>query len=185
MTSPHFSVEFDERRDRLTSVFRWFMAIPHLLVISAWGSLVQTLAFIQWWIILFTGKRNSGIWNMQNSWLAYASRGYGYTYMLFDKWPAFGDKPDGEPTTYEFLVDQQVDRVSNFFRIFMLIPAVIVYLALSIVSVFALLISWFSILITGKQPRGCFEFVLKTLRYWISLNAFGLLMTDSYPNSNP
>lgn len=120
---------------------------------------------------------------MQNSWLAYASRGYGYTYLLFDKWPAFGDKPDGEPTTFEFLYDQDAERLSSFFRLIMLIPALLIYFAMGIASAFALAISWFAILITGKQPRGLFDFILKTHRYWISLYAFGLLMTDSFPNS--
>ena len=184
-TSPHFSIEFSERRERLSNCFRLFLAIPHLIVLSAWGSLVQTLAFIQWWIILFTGKRNQSIWNMQNSWLAYGSRVYAYAYMLFDKWPAFGEKPDGEPTTYEFVYEPNTERLSNVFRLIMLIPALFIYFALSIVTGFVLLYSWFTIVIAGKQSRGSFNFILKTHRYWIATYAYGLLMTDSYPNSNP
>lgn len=181
--SPHFSIEFSERRERLTNFFRFFLAIPHLLVLNAWGSLLQVLAFIQWWIILFTGKRNQRIWNMQNYWLAYASRAYAYTYMLFDKWPYFGEKPEGEPTTYEFIYEQNAGRSSNFFRLIMLIPALFIYFALSIVTAFVLLFSWFTIVIAGKQSQSSFSFILKTHRYWISVNAYGLLMTDSYPNS--
>lgn len=185
MTSPHFSVEYSESRERLTNFFRFILAIPHLLVLNAWGSLVQVLAFIQWWLILFTGMRNQGIWNLQNSYLGYASRAYAYTGLLFDKWPAIGEKPGGEPTTYEFIYEQKAVRLSNFFRPIMLIPALFIYFALLIVTAFALLFSWFTIVIAGKQPQGFFNFILKTQRYWITLNAYGLLMTDSYPNSKP
>lgn len=185
MTSPHFSIDFSERRERLSNCFRLFLAIPHLIVLNAWGSLVQTLAFIQWWIILFTGKRNQSIWSMQNSYLAYASRAYAYLIMLFDKWPAFGEQPDGEPTTYEFIYEQNTERLSNVFRLIMLIPALFIYFALAIVTAFIILFSWFTIVITGKQRQGSFNFILKTHRYWITFNAYALLMTDSYPNSNP
>lgn len=185
MTSPHFSIAFSEQRERLSNCFRIFLAIPHIIVMSAWGSLAQTLAFVQWWIVLFTGKRNQSIWNLQNSYLAYGSRVYPYLYMLFDKWPAFGEKPDGEPTTYEFIYDPNAKRGSNFFRLIMMIPAVVIYIALSIATMFVILYSWFTIVITGKQHQGSFNFILKTHRYWIAVNAYGLLMTDSYPNSNP
>lgn len=181
--SPHFSIKFSERRERLTNFFRLFLAIPHLLVLNAGGSLLQVLAFLQWWIILFTGKRNQAIWKMQNYWLAYASRALAYTFMLFDKWPNFGEKLDDEPTTYEFLYEQNAGRLTNFFRLIMLIPALFIYLALSIVTVFVILFSWFTIVITGKQSQSFFSLILKTHRYWISGNAYLLLMTDSYPNS--
>lgn len=39
MTSPHFSIEFSERRERLSNYSRFFLAIPHLLVLNAWGAL--------------------------------------------------------------------------------------------------------------------------------------------------
>ncbi|MFA5774776.1 MAG: DUF4389 domain-containing protein [Ilumatobacteraceae bacterium] len=183
MNSPNVSIQYGESRNRATSAFRIFLAIPHFLVLGAWGSLAQTLGFLQWWFILFTGKRNSGLWNMQNSWLGYELRAYGYICLLFDKWPAFGDLPQGEPTSYDFLYDQKADRTSSFFRLIMLVPALIVFLVLFIASVFVLLASWFAILFTGKQPRGCFDFILKTLRYWLSLEAYGLLMTDAYPKT--
>lgn len=185
MNSPHFSVTFSERRERLSTLFRCFLAIPHLIVLSAWSSLVQILAFIQWWIILFSGKRNEDIWKMQNSWLAYGSRVYAYFYLLFDKWPAFGENPDGEPTSYEFIYEQNANRSSNAFRLIMLIPACIIYLGLSIAAMFFYVLSWLTIVFGGKQARGFFDFILKAHRYWITLYAYGLLMTDTYPNSKP
>jgi hypothetical protein len=67
----------------------------------------------------------------------------------------------------------------------MLIPALIIYIGLAIASVFLVLLSWFTIVFSGKQPRGFFDFILKALRYWIATNAYGLLMTDTYPSSKP
>ncbi|MBA3286984.1 MAG: DUF4389 domain-containing protein [Acidimicrobiia bacterium] len=46
---------------------------------SLWGQLAELLAVIQWFIVLFTGQRNDGIWNMQRAYLDYAARVQGYT----------------------------------------------------------------------------------------------------------
>ena len=43
------------------------------------------------------------------------------------------------------------------------------------------IISWFAIVITGKQPRGMWDFLLKAQRYTLQLQSYGLLMTDTYP----
>ena len=43
--------------------------------------------------MLFTGSRNEGIWNMQQSWIGYYGRVLGYTNILFDEYPAFGTEP--------------------------------------------------------------------------------------------
>ena len=58
-----------------------------------WGYLAEILAVVQWFIVLFTGKRNQGLWDLQWAWLGYDSRVYGYVYLLFDPYPAFGTDP--------------------------------------------------------------------------------------------
>ena len=45
-------------RNRLTNAFRLILAIPHLIVSAVWGYFAEILAFVQWFIIVFTGKRN-------------------------------------------------------------------------------------------------------------------------------
>ena len=44
-----------------------------------------------------------------------------------------------------------------------------------------MLISWFAIVITGKHPRGLFDFSLRALRFILRVNSYVLLMTDTYP----
>ena len=43
------------------------------------------------------------------------------------------------------------------------------------------MISWFAIVITGKQSRGMWDFILKVARFTLQLESYGLLMTDTYP----
>jgi hypothetical protein len=47
---------------------------------------------------------------------------------------------------------------------------------------FAIVIAWFAILITGRYPRGLFNYVVGVFRWSIRVSAYMyLLATDQYP----
>ena len=181
MTQALFTIEYSEQRSRVSNLFRMILIIPHMIIVQAWQYLVQVVTLFQWVIVLFTGKRNQGIWNLQNAWLGYASRVWGYYSVMFDKWPNIGAEPNGEPTTYSFQYEKSASRLSNFFRMLLVIPALILAMLVLIVGVLATIVSWFAILITGKHPKGLFDALLKVHRFMVELNAYVMLMTDDYP----
>ena len=176
-----YDVAYPETRNRLTVAFRIIWAIPHLIVSQIWGYLAQVLSVVQWFIILFTGKRNEGIWNLQESWLGYYSRVLGYVDLLFDEYPAFGTEPGPAPVQSAISYEEPANRLTNGLRFFWIIPAAIVAAIMGLVAAVVLLVSWFAIVITGKQSRGWWDFILKVLRYTLQVQAYGLLMTDTYP----
>jgi hypothetical protein len=48
--------------------------------------------------------------------------------------------------------------------------------------VFAVIISWFAILFTGKYPRSLFDYVVGVSRWALRVSAYAfLLVTDQYP----
>ena len=176
-----YDVEYPERRNRLTVAFRIILAIPHLIISQVWGYLAQVLGVIQWVIILFTGKRNEAMWNLQKGWLSYYSRVIGYVDLLFDEYPAFASDAGPAPVRSAISFEESADRLSSALRLIWLIPAVIIGAVLSFGAAVLLVISWFSIIITGKQSRGMWDFILKVARFTFQLESYGLLMTDTYP----
>ena len=182
MAAVTYEVPYTEERNRLTTAFRIILAIPHLIVVQVWGYLMEILAVIEWFIILFTGKRNEGIWNLQWAWLGYYSRVYGYVDLLYDQYPAFGTDPGTVPARTEFRYDEPADRLTNGLRFIWAIPAIVVAAVLGIASVFVLIAAWFVILFTGKQPGGMFGFILRVFRYILQTYSYVLLMTDTYPS---
>ena len=174
-------VTYQESRNRLTVAFRAILAIPHMVVSTVWGYFAQILAVVQWFIILFTGKRNEGIWNLQQAYLAYYARVMGYISLLFDEYPGFGTDPGNVPARSAISFEEPADRLSNALRFLWIIPAAIIYIFVAIASVVVLLISWFAIVITGQHPRWMWDFLLKSLRMSLQLQAYSLLMTDDYP----
>ncbi len=181
MSAFTYDVGFEESRNRLTVAFRFILAIPHLIVADVWGYLAQILAVVQWFIILFTGKRNEGIWNMQQSWLGYYSRVIGYVYFLFDEYPAFGTDPGTPPVRHAISYQESADRLSNALRLIWIIPALIIGFFVAIAAAVVIVITWFVIVITGKDSRGMWDFVLKFTRFLLQVQSYGLLMTDTYP----
>jgi Domain of unknown function (DUF4389) len=177
-----YDVVYTEARNRLTTAFRIILAIPHIIVAQVWAYLAEILAVIQWFIVLFTGKRNQGMWDLQWAWLGYYSRAYGYIDLLYDPYPAFGTDPGPVPATTSFRYEEPADRLTNGLRFIWAIPAIVIAAVLGIAMFFVILASWFVILFTGKHPRGMFDFILKVFRYVLQTYSYVLLMTDTYPS---
>ena len=177
-----FDVEYVETRDRVTTAFRIILAIPHLVIRQVWQYLANILSVIQWFAIVFTGKRNRGMWDMQQSWMGYNARVSAYTGLLSDAYPAFGTTPTpAEHVRYDLTYSEEANRLTSGLRIFWIIPALIIALFIGIAAFAVGVVSWFAILFTGKHPRGMFDFMLRASRFFVRLTAYGLLMTDAYP----
>ncbi len=183
MTRPTLDLTNSPQRKRLTVAFRAILAIPHAIALNIWDNLIQIVAVIQWFIILFTGKRNKGIWTLQNSWLSYAARVESYEALLYDKWPSFGEPTADDVIRYSFEYKAETNRASNFFRIVLVIPAFFVYIFLVLCGLCVGVVSWFAILFTGRHPQCMFNFLLKVTRFSMAIRAYVALMTDEYPTT--
>lgn len=181
MSALTYDISYDETRSRLTNAFRIILAIPHLIVAAVWGYFAEILAFIQWFIIVFTGKRNKALWDLQWAWLGYAGRVQGYANLMFDPYPVFGTAPGPVPVSIDIRYDEPADRLTNGLRFIWAIPALLMAIVIGIAFSVVVFISWFAIVITGKHPRGLFDFSLRALRYTLRVNTYVLLMTDTYP----
>ena len=181
MSVAQFSITYTTPRSRISNLFRGILVIPHYIILNAWQYLAHALAFIQWWVILFTGKRNEGMWKLQNAWLGYAARVNAYWSLMYDKWPNIGAEANGEPTSYSFTYEADARRLSNFFRLIWAIPALIIGTFILIGALVVTIICWFAIIITGAQPQGMFNFLLRVHQFMTQLNAYLMLMTDTYP----
>lgn len=182
VSEPSFDVVYSESRSRLTVAFRYILAIPHIVIAAAWGYFAQLIGVVQWFIVLFTGRRNEGIWNLQHSWLGYSARVSGYESLLFDEWPAIGPDPEAERTMFRMEYEAEANRLTNALRFLWVIPAAFVLLFVGIGAFFVVIASWFSIVITGGHPRGMWDYLLRYLRFALRVSAYGYLMTDEYPH---
>jgi hypothetical protein len=66
-------------------------------------------------------------------------------------------------------------------KVLLLVPHLIVVWFVSLAAALVAFVGFFVVLITGRYPRGMWEFVLGSLRWQIRINAWQLGLTDRYP----
>lgn len=184
MAEPDFDVSYLDRRNRLTVFFRIILAIPHTFLLGVWGSVTQVAAFFQWVVIVFTGKRNEGLHSFNNAYLEYSARVSGYTALLHDTWPGFATERRDEPVHYRLDFHPQANRLTTLLRWIWMIPALFVVMLFGFAAMFVQFVGWFMILITGRLPRGMFDFLVRFTRLSVAFSAYLLLLTDEYPTSS-
>ena len=76
-----------------------------------------------------------------------------------------GEQIVSYPVTFEADYVERRNRLTAFFRLILAIPLCIWLLRLRIVAEIALVIAWFAIVITGRYPRGLYDFVAGFTRF--------------------
>jgi RNA polymerase subunit RPABC4/transcription elongation factor Spt4 len=82
-------IEHPEKLSRLTTFFRFFMAIPHYFVLYFIGIAAGVVVFISWWAILFTGRYPRWAFDFVSGYFRWNTRVGGYSLLLTDKYPPF------------------------------------------------------------------------------------------------
>jgi hypothetical protein len=82
---------------------------------------------------------------------------------------------------YDVQYPDHLSRLLIFIKWLLAIPHFIVLSVLGFVAGIVTIIAWFAILITGKYPRGMWDFVVKVLRWSANLTAYLYFMRDEYP----
>jgi hypothetical protein len=91
-------VDYPEKLSRLTTFFRYILAIPHLFVLYFLGIAAGVIMFLAWFAIIFTGRFPKSFFDFVSWYFQWSTRVSGYTFLLTDKYPPFsGDK--AEPPT--------------------------------------------------------------------------------------
>jgi hypothetical protein len=85
------------------------------------------------------------------------------------------------PVSYDQSPPVERNRLTVFFRIFLVIPHCLVAIVGGIVVIFAVLAAWFAIVVTGRYPEGIYNFLAGACRWATRLNAYLYLVTDEFP----
>jgi hypothetical protein len=184
----------EQERNALTTFFRPLTVIPIAIVLSllsgpavyadaehaiAAGSglvslptalmLVFRQKYPRWWFD----------WNLEL--VRFSTRVSAYLALLRDEYPS----TDEEQAVYLDIAypdARELNRWLPLVKWFLAIPHYIVLALLVTAAVFAVIIAWFAILITGAYPRPLFNFVVGVFRWWLRVAAYAfLLTTDRYP----
>ncbi|MDO8532817.1 MAG: DUF4389 domain-containing protein [Dehalococcoidia bacterium] len=95
-----------------------------------------------------------------------------------------------KPVVMEIQYPDKVSRALNFLifiKNILAIPHVVILILYCIAYAVMSIIAWVAILITGRYPRGLFDFAVKLLRWQLRVTAYLMMLRDEYPpfNGNP
>ena len=195
-----FSVEYPDRDlDRLSTAFRIIAAIPILIVLGAigggWGSwggsgngemvaaggggILFAPALL---MILFRQKYPRWWYDWNLELLRFQNRVAVYLGLLDDRYPS---TDESQSVSLEFPypdAKQGLNRWLPLVKWLLAIPHYVVLVFLGLAAIVCVILAWFAILVTGRYPRGLFDFVVGVMRWANRVVGYAfVLVTDEYP----
>ena len=203
---PHYAarlnIDYPERLDRLTTFFRIIWIIPILVIfslLSATGNeTVITESGEQ--VVSTGGGISGGLWlatilmivvrvRYPRWWFDFAreltrfgTRVGAYLALLTDRYPSTVEEQSVHLEIDYPDVGRDLNRWLPLVKWLLAIPHYVVLIVLWLAAIVAVVIAWFAILVTGRYPRGLFDFVEGVGRWSLRVVAYAfLLVTDRYP----
>jgi hypothetical protein len=178
-----FTVEYPEGLSRWKIFVKWILAIPHFIIVYLLQAVNSILVFIAFFAILFTKKWPRGLFDFSVQIQRWTMNVYAYALLLLrDEYPPFTGEAGQYPLTLEVDYDDNLSRWQIFLKWLFALPHLIILVFLALAAWVVVTIAFFAILFTGKYPRGMFDFVVGTIRWYTRVNAYAFwLMTDRYP----
>src|SRR5919204_244828 len=203
-TEPAYPVQLeiaypDRDLNRLTTAFRVIVAIPIVIVAGAIGGHQEAFGAgdHSWTIgagaggllflapllmILFRQKYPRWWFDWNRELLRFSNRVAVYLALMDDRYPSTDEH---QSVALDFPYPDAragLNRWLPLVKWLLAIPHYIVLFFLWIATVVAVIVAWFAILLTGRYPRGVFDFVVGVGRWTNRVLAYAfLLVTDTYP----
>ena len=174
-----YDVEYPEGPlNRLSALFRIILVIP-IEIVSALLAGTTTLPLVL--MILFRRKYPRWWFDFNLERARFAARINVYFHLMTDQYPST-DEAQTVSLDMEYPNAYELNRFLPLIKWLLAIPHYVVLVILFYVSLLLLLIAWIVIILTGRYPRGLFDFQVGYQRWSARVNAYAwVLITDRYP----
>jgi hypothetical protein len=172
-------IDYPDRLNRLTTFFRPILMIPIAIILSL---LSTGLWFATLLMIVFRVKYPRWWFDFARELARFNTRVGAYAALLTDSYPSTTkdqavhldiDYPDAQ---------KDLNRWMPLVKWLLAIPHYVILAILWLFAFFAIVVAWFAILITGRYPKGLFDYVVGLFRWTLRVSAYMyLLVTDKYP----
>jgi hypothetical protein len=195
-------VDYPDQHNRVTTLFRLVLVIPIAIVIAVLtsgttrtvydhsGHAVSTSSggitgglFVATVLMILFRQRYPRWWfDFGRALTRFGARIGAYVTLLSDQYPSTVDEQSVHLDIDYPDAERDLNRWLPLVKWLLAIPHFIVLFFLSIGAFFAVVVAWFAILITGRYPRGLFDYVVGVGRWGLRVQAYAiLLVTDRYP----
>ena len=163
-----------------------YIALPHGILLFFAGLWSMILAFITFWIILFTGHYPKSFFEFQLGLMRWSLRVNARLFNIADGYPAFGVNGRDKYTSLDVEYPENVNRGLTLLRVlfgffYVIIPhGFILMFRAFLVNIFVFVAFW-AVLFTSRYPKTMFEWVVGQLRWNMRISLYMMFMTDTYP----
>ncbi|MGZ8782002.1 MAG: DUF4389 domain-containing protein, partial [Gaiellaceae bacterium] len=164
--------------------FRLLLAIPHFFWLALWGVAAVVAAMANGVVALVRGSSARPLHGFLAAYVRYNAHVTAFVTLVSNPFPGFTGV-SGYPV--DIVVDgpARQNRWVTLFRVFLVVPALIVSGALSAALAVVAFLGWFAALATGRMPTGLRNLGATVVRYLAQTNAYWFVLTDVYPHSSP
>lgn len=194
-------IDYPETLDRFTTLVRVIWIIPILIVFSLLtasgtqtavtetgeqvtttsGGIGSGLFLATMLMILFRERYPRWWFDFARELARFTARIGAYAALLTDRYPSTVEEQSVHLEIDYPDVAQDLNRWLPLVKWLLAIPHYIVLAVLGIIAIFAIVIAWFAILITGRYPQALFDYVVGVGRWALRVQAYAfLLITDRY-----
>ena len=198
MFAAAYPVRVDGALDRHLSrwlwLVKWFLAIPHYVVLAFLWLAFAVLSVVAFFAILFTGQYPRAIFEFNVGVLRWTWRVQYYSYgaLATDRYPPFSLHDDpAYPARLQVEYPQRLSRGLVLVKWWLLAIPHYLVVGLFVSGAYAVwrggligvlvLIAAVIVAVTGSYPEPVFDFVLGMNRWVLRVAAYAALMTDRYP----
>lgn len=182
-----YEADFAEQRSRLTTFFRYLLAIPVYLVFVVYAIGAFFAIGIAWFALLFTGRYPEGLYAFNSGVVRYMTRVNAYTRLLTDQYPPFdlGEHPEYPVRAPIGPALESYSRMKVLFRPIIAIPVMLINYALTILANVCTFLSWLLIVVMGRQSRGLQDAINLATAYNTRATGYYSLLTEDWPPFSP
>lgn len=193
-------VDYPEKLDRLTTFLRIIWVIPILLILAlvsgetggpardgaeaagtAGPGITYLLAFATALMIVFRQRYPRWWFDFQLALARFAYRVGAYLFLLRDEYPSTEDE-QAVHLELDYPDARQLNRWLPLLKWLLALPHYLVLIVLAVIGIVVVLVAWVAILITGRYPRGLFDYIVGFGRWGLRVLAYAFFMvTDRYP----
>jgi hypothetical protein len=171
----------------LRTFFGWiYIGIPHgflLFFLSIWSAI---LAFVTFWVVLFTARFPQSIFEYQVGLYRWQLRAQASLANLLDGYPAFGVRGASGEVAFEVAQPERVSRGLTLLRAFLgwvyvTAPHGFCLFFRLIGTGVLMFLAWWAVLFTGRYPERWHAFNVGTFRWSTRVGLYLGYFTDEYP----
>jgi hypothetical protein len=199
------NIDYPEKLDRLTTLFRVILIIPILIVLVVLSAAVnETVTTEDNGVITTTSRSGAGIagglciatmlmivfrkryprwwFDFAREFTRFGARILAYIVLVTDRYPSTVEEQSVHLEIDYPDVERDLNRWMPLVKWLLTIPHLVVLIVLGVIGIVTVVVAWFAILFTGRYPRALFDYVVGVGRWALRVQAYALLLvTDQYP----